>query len=567
MAQLTRRLLAGALALAFLGLPAAHVTEVAAADGPPNIVVIYMDDVAPHDGRLWSNPGLTPTLHDRFVAHGIDFTNAIVENPLCCPARGNLLTGQHTHNNGVDSNHARKFKPQMHVGKALSDAGYSTMFLGKYLNRAHLLTDAEWQAHAAGWTHLDVQKEMNGRFEDYRLFTKQGVSTFVGYHSTRMTFDRFELRSRQTPANQPLFAVLSIYNLHAPNTPMPEFATDSRCSTMAPWKPPNYNEADMSDKPAFQQTRPLLPYPNGWPMVGYCREMLGVDWLAERVVNELEAQGRLDNTLLVFTADNGMGWGAHRIGQDKRVPFSTPVPLYMSWPARWGTEPRTISELTTNIDLAPTFCEIGGCTLGPYPGGQSGPDGVSLLSLIDGNAAHLGRDAVLELATDPAVTPHWHGLRTTATHPAGLWHYVEWTTGDRELYNLADDPWELNNLANRPSTAFLRQSLSARLAPLKVAGKVSPPPSTGPSVPQGLTAVPDNNFVIRLSWQPSTSSTAGPIRYRVWRDGVAIGTKQTALTYVDQRKKVNTFTYRVRAIDAAGLKSALSPPITITSKR
>src|SRR4051812_38412791 len=81
----------------------------AAADEPPvptppsrpNIVMFYIDDVPPHDGSLWSNPALTPNIYDHFVAHGINFNRSIGEDPLCCPARGNMLTGQHTHNNRV----------------------------------------------------------------------------------------------------------------------------------------------------------------------------------------------------------------------------------------------------------------------------------------------------------------------------------------------------------------------------------------------------------------------------------------------------------------------------------
>jgi chitinase len=84
-------------------------------------------------------------------------------------------------------------------------------------------------------------------------------------------------------------------------------------------------------------------------------------------------------------------------------------------------------------------------------------------------------------------------------------------------------------------------------------------------VPTGLAATPGNNFVVNLSWQASTSSAAGAVRYRVFRNGVAIGTQQLALTYTDQRKKVNTFTYQVRAIDSAGRKSALSAPVTVTT--
>ncbi|HVM29480.1 MAG TPA: sulfatase-like hydrolase/transferase [Candidatus Limnocylindrales bacterium] len=563
-----RRALGCLLAFALLGLPATGAAPVRAAPERPNIVVIYLDDVAPHDGRLWSQPELTPTLAERFVGQGIHFRNAIVEDPLCCPGRGNLLSGLHTHNNGVNSNHARKFKPSMHIGSALRDAGYATMFLGKYYNRTDVLSAGEWSAHAAGWTQFDVINGPNGTFYNYTLFTKdEGNIAFGDYHTTQMVADRFISRSRALPADKPIFAILSIYNLHAPNTPMPQFAGDPRCASMPSWKPPNYNEADMSDKPAFQQSRPLLGPKNGWPMVRYCEEMLGVDWAVEQVVNELEAQDRLDNTLLVFTADNGMAWGAHRLGQHKRQPFTTPVPLYMTWPAGWGTTARTINELTSNIDLAPTFCELGGCTLGPYPGGQGQPDGVSLVPLISGEAPHLGRDALLERHADPALARHWYALRTTSLHPAGRWHYVEWSTGERELYDLANDPWELNNLADRSATATLRATLSTRLAQLKAEGRTTARPDGSVALAQSgpykgvevFSATPIKAQTRRHSnvvrgrtysfWVQIHSTTAVPDTYRL--SGSDSGTLAARVTYwagtADITAAVNAGTYSVTA--------------------
>ncbi|MEX2546844.1 MAG: sulfatase-like hydrolase/transferase [Chloroflexota bacterium] len=285
-------------------------------------------------------------------------------------------------------------------------------------------------------------------------------------HSTQMVAERAIARMRQTPADTPVFTVLSVYNLHKPNMAMPQFANDARCNDLAPWNPPNYNEADVSDKPEYIRKLSLLPYTDGWPMVGYCREMLGIDWLVAQVTQELSDEGRLDNTLLVFTADNGMNWGAHRRGQDKVTPYSTPVPLYFSWPARWG--PRVISELTSNIDLGPTFCELGGCTLGPYPTGQTAPDGVSLVPLLEGDVDSLGRDAVLE------QTGAYAGLRTTVESGLGPWHYVEYKTGERELYDLRPDgdPWELNNLAGDSRHSELIESLSALLASLLAEGRM-----------------------------------------------------------------------------------------------
>jgi N-acetylglucosamine-6-sulfatase len=444
------------------------------AEQPPNIVVIYLDDVNPHDGRLWSDPELTPTLHDLFVAHGISFPRAIAETPLCCPARGALLTGLHTHNHNVKVNHAHLFDPAEHLGRAMRRAGYASFWIGKYFNGTERFDAAQWARHSAGWTEFDVlirggpsTGSNSDYFNNYQLVTKQGAKRYGTYHSTRLIAEQLASRMAATPADKPIFAVLSIYNLHAPNTPMPLPGSAERCAGMPPWKPPSYNEGDVSDKPAYIRRLPLQPFPDGWPMTRYCEEMIGVDWAVEKVRSDLAAAGRLDNTLLVFTADNGMGWGEHRWGQKKRTPYATPVPLMMSWPARWGSARRVVDDIVVNIDLAPTFCELAGCTLGPFPRGHAGPDGRSMVRLLDGQQADMGRDAVLE--TSWGTLP-WAAIRTTPSNPLGLWHYIVHPNGFVELYDLKADPWHLDNRASDPSLADLRRKLAARLAQLQREG-------------------------------------------------------------------------------------------------
>ena len=452
-----------AFALAAITLAVALPPVALAVDEPtagpgsrPNIVMIYMDDVNPHDGRLWSNPTLTPALHRYFVDEGVRFDNAIGETPLCCPGRAGMLSGLHTHNHGVAQNDVNLFDPAEHVGAALKDAGYTTMFTGKYMNRTNSLNDTQWQAHGAGWSYLDVMDSFNGGYYKYVVHTKTGSVYYPNTHSTQMIAQRTVANMRSAPANKPLFAVLSPYNLHGPNKPLPQFESDPRCSTMPPWKPDNYNEADVSDKPPFVQAQPLLTETNGWPMQTYCREMLGIDWLADTVIDELRAQDRLDNTLLVFTADNGSTWGEHRIGQRKLTPYATPVPLYMWWSGSAASGPAVVDDVVSNIDLAPTFCDLAEtCVLGPYGTGQTEPDGISLVPLLDGSVSDLSRNAVLESSwTGERI---WQGLRTTGvnswtkpTNPRGRWHYVEWIDGFRELYDLATDPCAAGEPRRRP---------------------------------------------------------------------------------------------------------------------
>jgi arylsulfatase A-like enzyme len=209
-------------------------TPIASTDPRPNIVVFYIDDVAPHDGRLWDSPQRTPTLHDRFIANGISFSNAIGEAPLCCPGRANVLTGLHTHNNGVPSNEGLLLDPSVHIGSELRAAGYTTMFIGKYLNGLHHFVERHWRRHGAGWDHLDAIDWPNGRFLDYVVHTKEGNVAYPHTHSTQMVAERAVARIQEAPLDRPVFALLSIYNMHGPNTPMREFAGSSLCADMPP---------------------------------------------------------------------------------------------------------------------------------------------------------------------------------------------------------------------------------------------------------------------------------------------------------------------------------------------
>ena len=462
-----RRKVAAVLLLGLLVLAPGIGTSVAALEAVeplPNIIVIYLDDTSPHDGRLWSNANRTPTLKSYFVDNGVKFSNAIGETPLCCPGRASLLTGLHTNHHGVFRNYPNLFKPGENVAEALQRSGYATMWIGKYLNRADSFTEADWTRHENGWTYFDALNTYNAKFFNYKVHTKTGNVSYGRTHSTRMVAERAAMRIAQTPADQPLFGVLSISNTHAPNTPMQQYRDDPRCDNIKPWNPPNYNEADISDKPSYYNKAPLQPYPNGWPMKKYCREMLGVDWAVARVVSALQNAGRLDNTMLVFTADNGMTWGQHRRGQNKMTIYSTPVPLYIWWPSGLGngSRGRVINDIVSNIDLAPTFCDIAGCTLGPYPTGQDAPDGLSMMPLLRSSASNpsLGRDAVLE------QSHYWRAIRTTSASPLGRWHYAEYDSGERELYDSVNDPWELENIAGRPENAELVQNLHQRLQQL-----------------------------------------------------------------------------------------------------
>ena len=269
---------------------------------------------------------------------------------------------------------------------------------------------------------------------------------------------------KDAPADQPLFAFASIYDLHQPNLPAQKYENAKACRKIKAWTPPSF-DASVKGKPRFvrQRSKPSAPWWAG-KMQTYCEEMLAVEELTRAVVRQQKRRGRHDDTVYIFTADNGVAWGIHRLPQRKGVPYATPIPLVFSWPARWGEDVVRIDESVSNIDIAPTICALAGCEMGPFKDGPEAADGLSLLPLLEGEVESLERTVVREERSGPyADAPPFEAIRTTSTHPLGRWHYIEWGTGKRELYDSVKDPWELTNLAGDKSYQEVRDQLAADL--------------------------------------------------------------------------------------------------------
>lgn len=438
-----------------------------------NIVVIMVDDHPEMDERIWRR---LPAIRSLFLDQGIHFTHYHGNDPFCCPGRAGFLTGLTTDHHRVWTNDARLLDPRTTLATELRARGYFTILAGKYLNGHHRSIDPTppgWSRSA--WTsnaYYNYREHVNGRTvyhdddpEDYQ---------------PDVAFNRALQFLRQAPAHRPLFAWVTPYVTHSGKDPFradggrryapiaPRFRTDKRCSGLAPWITPAHRDSNR-DRPRHQ--RHWGSFRRGYNLVRTCRALLAVDAGVARIVRELKAQGRFRNTLFVLTADNGMGWGAHgRYG--KQVSFSTQVPLYVHWAAGRGTQPSDDGTYLSNVDLADTLCEVGGCALGPYRIGRRTSDGTSFLPVILGTGT-VWREA---LYTENLGRPLWRAIRTTPESPLGLWHYVEYSTGERELYDASGghcwdwqpddpgDPCELTNLAGRPRYADVRARLHDLLA-------------------------------------------------------------------------------------------------------
>jgi arylsulfatase A-like enzyme len=478
-----------ACAMASVSLSAPSTAAAAAQSSPsgepderPNVVVLYLDDVSPKTPWLWSNRERTPNLA-RFRQKGVEFRHAVGSTPLCGPSRATLLTGQYSHNHGVTGNNLRGFDPSDTLATRLQDVGYQTMLVGKAGNGieddAPRRRDVERQAQ--GFDHYDViwkrPVKFEGQFYGYSMWTRNGVLR-KGYrsqdHSTYVVGQRLADHIREARPDQPLFAIASLNSGHEPNTPFRWHEDAEACERVAPYRAPSYNEKNVSDKPAYIRKLPRLKRAS-FDLRSRCEEFLGVDATLRRIRGALHETGRLRNTLFVLTADNGYLMGDHRMPGvgDKWWPHAIPVPLYFLWPEVLGNERRTVHEPVSSVDLPVTICALAGCEL-------ADADGLDITPLLRGEAARLDRDYLyLELLRPREEMPPWYGLLTTRAFDEDvLFQYVEYRSGERELYNLTRDPYRLHNLAAKERKNVLLEELHRRLHEevIEPEGVTFPPP-------------------------------------------------------------------------------------------
>src|SRR5262245_32613668 len=224
-----------------------------------------------------------------------------------------------------------------------------------------------------------------------------------------------------------MFLYLSPFAPHFPATPADRDL--GAFDGIEPWRPPSYDERDVSDKPRWIRIRPPIDRAATDLFRQHQLEsLLAVDDLVQGVVDALRDAGRLSNTLLVFTSDNAVAWGEHRLSaKDTPYDAASHVPLVVRWggalPA--GTVHQGI--VAANVDVTATILEAAGVS-------TDGVEGVSLLE---------GRSALLTEAIKQAARPSYCGVRTR-------WRlYVGYGDGEEELYNLRRDPWELHNRADK----------------------------------------------------------------------------------------------------------------------
>jgi N-acetylglucosamine-6-sulfatase len=445
----TRRWMPLAAALAVLVAGATAAEAPAKPSGRPNVVLVLTDD-QPYES-------LARMPHTNGRRDWIRFDNAFINNPICCPSRATILTGLYSHHTGVESNLvARQFDDSSTIATWMSSGGYRTGFQGKYLH------GYPWDRgdgyRPPGWSqwlgflrggYFSYAANLNGRVRRFGSRPK-AYSTDVLARKARS----FILRGRR-----PFFLMLAPTGPHPPETPAPRHAGRFDGTPVA--RPPSLNEADVSDKPRWVRgLSGLDPAYAAEQRRRRYRALLSVDDAVKTVFGALRKTRQLRRTIVVFMTDNGFALGEHRFfGKPCAYEECIRTPFLVRYPRQRG---RRESALVTNADLAPTFAAAAGARP-PAP-----VDGRSLLPVLRDRAGRV-RDAVLiraqaDYASHRAygfTTPAFWGVRT------GEFKYVELVTGERELYDLRADPYELRNVAGQRRYADVERRLDTRLEELR----------------------------------------------------------------------------------------------------
>jgi arylsulfatase A-like enzyme len=438
----------------------------------PNIIVVMVDDM---DVRMVDN---LPRLKTLLADHGLSFSSFYAPSPVCCPARASFLRGQYPHNTGVLANDPpqggvstfrARGDEESTVATWLQDAGYRTALIGKYLNGYENIPKHvppgwdRWFVYAGKGKYTRYTMSDQGKLVKYgNRNTKKLRKQERDYQTDVLTEEAVEF-VESTDAAQPFFLYLSPATPHEPATPAPRHKDAPVATEQAP-RLPSFNEVDMSDKPAIWSSHPPLSDEDISAIdelyVKQLRSMYAVEDMIDEVMTALADTGRLDNSYIFFTSDNGLHHGEHRIGSEKNTEFeeSIRVPLIVMGPdVPSGV---TTDALTTMIDLGPTFADLAGVD----PPGFV--DGRSLAPILGGETPSDWRD---KLISELLLTING-GLVVLRSGP---YAYVEWGWGDRELYDLENDPYQLDNIYYRASQGVI-DDLSIELDALATCGITGP---------------------------------------------------------------------------------------------
>ncbi len=402
---------------------------------------------------------------------GTTMSNYYVVDSLCCPSRSAIFTGEYPHDDGVFTNSGSDGgyatfnahgDQQKTWAAALHTAGYRTAMMGKYLNG--------YQPHdpiPPGWDEWDVAG--NGYAEFNYNLNENGNVQHYGDQPQDYLVDVLSAKAGSfidsaDGSGQPFMLEVATFAPHAPYTPAPRYA-NAAAQVLYP-ETPAYGRLPSSAS-SWLKDRPPLSARERATITNDYRKRVEADLAVDDMIGHLEAQlqakGLAKNTYFIFSSDNGYHMGEYRLDPGKQTAFDTDihVPLIVTGPG--VPAGKTVSQLTSNIDLCPTFETLAGLPI------TATVDGHSLAELWHGDNPADWRQAILiehhgpdNNPADPdrqnkqeGDPPSYEAVRTANAL------YVKYDNGQQEYYDTATDPYELKNIASKGIPPDLPKALNA----------------------------------------------------------------------------------------------------------
>lgn len=435
----------------------------------PNIILIVTDDQPPY------TLDYMPILGQEIEERGIEFPNAYATTPLCAPSRASVLTGMYASEHQVTSNRPplggfESFNDTDTFAVLLQEQGYKTSFLGKYLNGYTTMEYIppgwdDWHAFIKGTTpkryYFDYEMNENGNLVEYGN-KKSEYSTDI---LTNLAVDFIK-----DQRNEPFFITLNYYSPHQPRVPAPRhedmYRTDEQVSAR---REPAFFEADISDKPEWLQIFEMVDSSNP-KETNYIdnvhqrtlRSVTSIDEGLQKIIKTLERYDLETITYIFFISDNGETRGEHRIISGKNCPYEEciEIPFVILLPENQPVLTHLNENFVLNIDLAPTFLDLANIEIPTQISGNS------LLPLLSNPSETWREEVLIEHWQDTenieegglvVQIPGFEAIRTST------WKFVRYETGELELYDLLNDPYEMNNLASVPEYNSVVENLGKKL--------------------------------------------------------------------------------------------------------
>jgi len=422
----------------------------------PNIVFILIDDLRWDELGIVGHPYIKTPNIDRIGHEGILFRNAFMTTPLCSPSRASFLTGQYAHQHGITDNVDRSAASHRLITfpALLHQAGYETAFIGKW----HMGNDDQprpgfdrWVSFKGQGTYLNP--DIN---EDGKSIKPSGYTTDI--------LNGYAVEFIRRRHDKPFLVYLAHKAIHPEVTQNDDGSVDlSAAERFIPAprheqafagvsipRRANYGRAPQGKPALLRQIGNLPPLGPGTvtsdrAILERQRTLLAIEDGVGEILQTLRDTNQLDNTILVFTSDNGYFYGEHGLSVERRLAYeeSIRMPLLIRYPKL--IKPGTIrNELTLNIDLAPTLLSLSGVAV------PADMQGRSLVPLFRQRRPAWRNSFLIEYYSDK-VFPRilQMGYKAVRTQRWKYIHYLE-LDGMDELYDLGSDLYEMMNVIDQP---------------------------------------------------------------------------------------------------------------------